>query len=273
MIKKRLLDSNNGFLKFVVRICRFIKIKSLSLFQSIAVWLRKRGIGNKRFLWLKDYQNKYKGKRCFIIATGPSLTVDDLEKLKNEYTFGMNSLCLAGDRTDFVPTFFGVQDPGVYEKVSGTLENYNCNCIIVSDFVVKKFKEAEKYNCFPALYMYHVYESMYKNQYFAKFSEDCCAAVYDGYSVTYSLIQIAVYMGFSEIYLLGADCNYEQGKPQHFIEHGHIDPKANLAKDKMFASYREAKKYADAHNIHIYNATRGGKLEIFERVNFDDLIV
>lgn len=273
MIKKLMLNSNNIFLIFVVRIVRFIKIKSLSLFQSVEALLRKNGIGSKRFLWIKNYQNKYKGKRCFIIATGPSLTVEDLEKLKNEYTFGMNSLCLAGDRTDFVPTFFGVQDPGVYEKVADTLENYDCGCIIVSDLVVRKYKKAERYNCFPSINMYHVYESMYEGKYFAKFSDDCYAAVYDGYSVTYSLIQIAVYMGFDEIYLIGADCNYEQGKPQHFIEHGHIDPKANLAKDKMFASYREAKKYADEHNIHIYNATRGGKLEIFERVNFDDLNV
>ena len=68
------------------------------------------------FLWIKDYRNMYEGKRCFIIATGPSLTVEDLEKLKNEYTFGMNSLCLAGDRTDFVPTFFWSSRPGRVRK-------------------------------------------------------------------------------------------------------------------------------------------------------------
>ena len=32
----------------------------------------------------KDIKGKYKGKRCFITATGPSLTVDDLELLRNE---------------------------------------------------------------------------------------------------------------------------------------------------------------------------------------------
>ena len=36
-------------------------------------------------------------------------------------------------------------------------------------------------------------------------------------------------------------------------------------------AYQSAKKYADAHGIKIYNATRGGNLEVFERVDFDSL--
>ncbi len=33
-----------------------------------------------------------------------------------------------------------------------------------------------------------------------------------------------------------------------------------------------AKNYADSHGIKILNATRGGKLEVFERVNFDEIV-
>lgn len=36
-------------------------------------------------------------------------------------------------------------------------------------------------------------------------------------------------------------------------------------------AFEKAKEYADGHGIKIYNATRGGKLEVFERVNFDAL--
>lgn len=36
-------------------------------------------------------------------------------------------------------------------------------------------------------------------------------------------------------------------------------------------AYQKIKKYADKKGIKIYNATRGGYLEIFERVNFDTL--
>lgn len=40
------------------------------------------------------------------------------------------------------------------------------------------------------------------------FSDDIVRGVYSGYTVAYDMIQIAVYMGFSEIYLIGADFNY-----------------------------------------------------------------
>jgi hypothetical protein len=41
----------------------------------------------------------------------------------------------------------------------------------------------------------------------------------------------------------------------------------------MIEAYREAKKYADLHNIKIYNATRGGMLEVFERVDLDKVLL
>ena len=43
--------------------------------------------------------------------------------------------------------------------------------------------------------------------------------------------------------------------------------------DMQLAAYQKAKTYADTHNIKIYNATRGGKLEVFQRVEFDSLFV
>ena len=43
--------------------------------------------------------------------------------------------------------------------------------------------------------------------------------------------------------------------------------------DKMIDAYKVAKQYADDHNIKIYNATRGGKLEVFERVDLDDILM
>src|SRR5690625_3210612 len=48
---------------------------------------------------LRYLKNKHKGEKCFIVATGPSLTIEDLEKLQNEITFSMNSICFAFDET------------------------------------------------------------------------------------------------------------------------------------------------------------------------------
>ena len=92
------------------------------------------------------------------------------------------------------------------------------------------------------------------------------------YSVTHFLIQIAVYMGFKEIYLLGADCNQRIGKQVHFAEYGVPDKSLDTARERNLCGYEEIKKYCDKHDVTVYNATRGGELEIFKRVNMEELI-
>ncbi len=42
--------------------------------------------------------------------------------------------------------------------------------------------------------------------------------------------------------------------------------------DRSLFVYRLLKKYADRHGIKIYNATRGGNLEVFPRVQLEDVL-
>ena len=123
-----------------------------------------------------------------------------------------------------------------------------------------------------------------KNMY--KFSADITNQVIEGLTVTYSCIQLAAYMGFSEIYLLGVDHNYsvEIDSDGNIIKHddhvkNYFDEAAvsindiNLPKVvEMTRAYLSAEKYSRDHGFRIYNATRGGKLEVFERVNFDTIV-
>lgn len=79
-------------------------------------------------------------------------------------------------------------------------------------------------------------------------------------------------MGFKEIYLLGVDFT---GANEHGSKYGHFYAEKELVSvsytDQVKAAYGKAQKYADEHGIKIYNATRGGKLEIFPRIDFDSL--
>lgn len=234
---------------------------------------RKKGYEDERYRELKKYKNKHSGERCFIIATGPSLCMNDIELIKNEYTFGMNSICKMFNNTDWRPTYYGIQDCYVYEKLEDTINNYyqDKDNIFVADRIFKKFQVSKTYIKFPLNVDYHENE-MEINKYSAKFSDDCYSIIYDGYSITYSLIQLAVYMGFKEIYLLGTDCSYKKGKKNHYIESGFVDKNEEKNYDKMITGYIEAKKYADSHEINIYNCTRGGMLEVFERKKLEEVI-
>lgn len=249
----------------------FIKFKCEAFNQLIQSLPRKYGFKDNRFLPLLKYKNRYKGKRCFVTCTGPSLTIEDLEKLGNEYVFGMNSICLIHDKTKWKPDFYGVQDVLVFDKIKETVLTTDNGVVFAPYNYKKKYNTPKEWIYFHMCGSYHLYEMIYPKRFFAKFSDNCYSRVYDGFSITYSILQLAIYMGFDEIYLLGADCTY-LGQQQHFIEIGVFDPGYKEATDRLYASYGEAKRYADSHGIKIYNATRGGCLELFSRVDFDTVI-
>ena len=249
------------------------KYKTRAAIEYLKTIPRAMGFKDSRFMPLKAYKNRFKRKRVFITCTGPSLTIEDLEKLKNEYVFGMNSICLIHDKTAWKPDFYGIQDVAVFEKLKEAILSTDNGVVFAPYGYKKSFGTPENWVYWPMCGSYHLYELIYGPKYFTKFHIDGYVRVYDGYSITYSILQLVMYMGFDEIYLLGADCNY-LGKQQHFIEHGNYEKPERVADagDRLSVSYIAAKKYADSHGIKIYNATRGGCLELFPRVNLDDII-
>lgn len=220
---------------------------------------------------LREFKNIHKGERCFIVCTGPSLTFQDLELIKNEYSFGMNSILKVYDKTSWRATYYGIQDKLVYEKMVADV-NVTEQIMFISDEIVKTGMLVPKNAIIFPLNLYgHEYFN-FKHPKF-KFSTDVCTNVYDGFSITYSLMQIAYYMGFTEIYLLGCDCSYaKEPEKQHFVASGHIDPNAGLVGNLQSQAYKKAKEFCVSHNMKIYNATRGGYLEIFERVKLEEVI-
>ncbi|MFF2877275.1 6-hydroxymethylpterin diphosphokinase MptE-like protein [Gottfriedia sp. NPDC057991] len=232
--------------------------------------LRVTRINRKsHFEKLKNIKNKHLGERCFIVATGPSLKIEDLEKLRGEITFSMNSICLAFEETNWRPTYYGIQCIGNYLRFEEDIKDLDSECKFIGEPISKHKEIPEEFYVYPMNMLNHY---VLHNKYNTKFSDDAFAVVYDGYSIAYSLLQIAVYMGFKEIYLLGADCNYSSDLNHHFKNYDCFDPTYSVAGIKMIHAYKKAKKYADFKNVKIFNATRGGMLEVFERVDLDDVL-
>lgn len=107
-----------------------------------------------------------------------------------------------------------------------------------------------------------------------KVENDASLFIYDNFSVTNMAMTLALYMGFKEIYIIGCDCNYD--KAAHFCN-SKIDPKGEEegrwahAVDFNIRGYITMKAYAEKMGARVYNATRGGHLEVFERVEFDSI--
>lgn len=262
-------DKNKAFnsLYLFYRKCQFSLIGMNVNFKRL---LRRKGYLCSKYSKLLEYKNIHNGERCFIIATGPSLTMEDIESLKGEYTFSMNSICKLYDQTDWRPSYYAVQDNFVFAKMNSIIRKHKEVPFFISDNIKRKYKREPEWIEFPTDTTYHSYDMKIGN-YFAKFSDDAYDIVYDGYSIAYSCIELAVYMGFKEIYLLGTDCTY-LGEKEHFVDSGVEDRSRKYATPKLIVGYEKVKEYADSHGIKVYNATRGGVLEVFPRVKLEDVL-
>lgn len=266
-----ILKNNSRWLFLMNYYRKLVMYGAKSKILMIEAKKRYLGMEDNRFAKIKELKDKYIGERCFIVATGPSLTIADLETIKDEYSFSMNSICKLLDQTTWRPTYYGIQDSLVYEKLEKEIQD-NVTCpILVGSNLKKDFVIPKTYIEFPFNHYYHEAQKDLK-KYFVKFSDDCYVMVYDGYSITYSLLQLAIYMGFKEIYLLGADCNYEEGKKNHIVDNGYVDPNAYSSYKRLMVGYEELDRYARKHDVRVVNCTRGGKLELFPRESLEEVV-
>ncbi len=245
---------------------------------------------------LKIFYKKYEGERCFIIGNGPSLSIVDLEKLVNEYTFASNAIYGLYKHTHWRPTYYCTWDPIFCKKMLSKKEFIRtllqgCTAAFTS-IIGNGFQYRDDADIKNLYFMKTVYEEP-KDE-CLPFSKDCSKKICIGGSITYGMLQLAVYMGFKKIYLLGMDlcysverhfdksiskkevCNHtkeieeEEKQLYHAISSQYGETYvADI--DLQTANFQMAKQYADTNSIQIYNATRGGKLEVFDRVNFDNL--
>lgn len=229
---------------------------------------------------LKSFEKKYAGKRCFIIGNGPSLTVEDLNRLKNEYTFAANRIYKLYDSTDWRPTFWMCVDPYIIRDDHGLIDSLPGTRFVST--------EAAKYNlqADENLYMIYNEQPFYLRKYNTNnkvgFSKDCSKKICAGETVTYNAIQMALYMGFTQIYLLGVDHKYSHvinDKGKVVIDKSVKDYFGNVKTENYniqnsiisTKAYYVAREICERNNVEIKNATRGGALEVFERVAFDSL--
>jgi len=232
---------------------------------------------------IKAYKDKYIGKRCFIVANGPSLRAEDLEKLhKNgEVTFAMNRIYKMFDQTNWRPTFYVCEDELIIKE-----KQTEINAIPAQEkFIPIELNWWHNINIDNALYFHLNYDKEKQCKY--GFSSEIAHQIDCRATVTASCMQIAAYMGFSEIYLVGVDHNFQKiidelgnvvvdnNIKDYFCEGYDSDIKDVVVHDmrKNTAAYIDAKKYCDETNkTTIYNATRGGRLEVFQRVELDSLL-
>ena len=220
------------------------------------------------------FKNKHINQRCFVILTGPSLTLEDINMLKNETTFAVNSCIKLYSKTDWRPSYYVITDRLVYKSIGQELETSDMSCPIFysRNGLQTKIKKANSYP-FKSLYFYHFINFLSNGKSTLGWSDNISKGVADAPSCVYAVMQIAYYMGFKEVYVIGADCNYSLDNQHSKI--ANYTPKVKISKnagEHVLKAWRSIKKHLDNKDMKVYNATRGGMLELFPRVKLEDVV-
>lgn len=231
---------------------------------------------------IRSYKNSHMGERCFIIGNGPSLCVEDLEKLKGEFTFGFNKIIQIFHQTDWRPSMYMCVELNTMRDCKEGIKQLDMPTFLI--------KEGKKYFSSEDTHITYICNHVpflinrYKRVHGIYISKDVANYFIGGETVVFNAIQMALYMGFKEIYLLGVDHKYSKKIDSHGIVT--IDPSVKdyfgdvktapytlQTVDTVNAAYQTAKEFCRKHHITIKNLTRGGILEIFERDNFDAIVM
>lgn len=236
---------------------------------------------------LAQFYNRFQGQRCFIIGNGPSLNRHDLSLLEKEYSFGVNSFYYKTRETGFRPTFYVVEDSSVMKENIAEIRAYEAPFKFFP--TIYRNLHAKTPNTFFFNMNRGFYEKTSPNYAVPRFSTDASRVLYCGQSVTYINLQLAFFMGFTEVYLIGMDFDYvipESHKRTGDVllsdtddtNHFHKDyfGKGKTWKDpkldRVLMNYKMANLAYMSVGRQIFNATKGGRLEEFRRVDYDLLL-
>lgn len=227
------------------------------------------------------YRLVHNGQRCFIIGTGPSLNNIDpclVDRIKDEIVFGVNSFYKIDAFSSVVPNYYVLVDNNYWGISSGTFdevrEKYAKSPVFVSDVRALKFlKCAGKDSNYLALYAKNYPVD------FIRFDAESNLSI--TMNVVGVSIQVAIYMGFKEIYLLGCDynsfCSVGGSHSYDDQDEKNTLPSYNLAFYLKYYAittefhYKLAKLARD-NNVILVNATEGSLLDAYPYKSLESIV-
>lgn len=228
--------------------------------------------GRMDYAHIRKFKNVHAGGRCVIMGNGPSLRETDLSLLRNEVTFGLNRIYLMFDTLGFEPTYHVVVNKHVVEQCAEDLRQIK----------VPLFTTTENRD-----YLRGAENARYLTPLSGpRFATNAAHGIWVGGTVTYVTMQLAYYMGFTEVVLVGVDHRYGVTGPgwktvvATEADQNHFDPNyfgpgfrwqlPDLETSEI--SYRLARRKFQESGRRIVDSTVGGALEVFPKMSLADAL-
>jgi hypothetical protein len=257
-------------------------------YKNLSIRLKRKRTLNKRSFenWSK-LKDKYKGQRVFLVGNGPSLNKTPLYLLKNEFTMCFNRFNVMYERLSWKPHFYMCADALVAQDMAKEINE------ITKEVQTAFFPDIHTHGLDFRTFINDRENIQWMFPDFKDFYFDLPKVALGG-TVAYPALQVLTFLGFSEIYIIGVDMNYQIHTTVKEI-HGtdvastgdddpnHFDPRyfgtnrkyhqpVQSIMDNMLASLDfAAKKIRENTDTKAYNAGIGSMVKSFPIVNFESL--
>lgn len=242
----------------------------------LASWYSPNEETRRNHAKLERFRDLHRGQRCVIMGNGPSLARMDLSRLRGEVTFGLNRIYLLFDRLGFEPTYFACVNELVLEQFAQE----------IAALSMPKFLDWRGRGHFDGVDPTTVFVRT-RLVFSDSFAEDPRHGLSAGGTVTFVALQLAYFMGFREVILIGVDHNFvDKGTPNRTEmrrqdrDENHFHPDyfppgtrwqlPDLARSEL--AYGLARRAFERDGRRVLDATVGGKCRAFEKVDFHTIL-
>jgi len=221
---------------------------------------------------LKGLKDNYEDEKAVILCNGPSLLKVNFSLLEGTYSFGLNKINLLFDKNNYRPSSIVSVNRLVIEQNKDFFNETDIPLFIDSKGI-KHIKPGKNICFLPSTHH-------------RAFAKDCSMNIYQGYTVTFVALQLAFYMGFSKVALVGCDHNFATKGPANQVvtsgdkDESHFDPSyfsggvkwelPDLFESEV--SFMMAKNMYEAYGREIVNSTTGGQLDVYRRETLESFL-
>jgi FkbM family methyltransferase len=224
---------------------------------------------------LERFRNCHAGEDCFILGNGPSLLNTDLGALSLHYVFGLNKIHLLFSKMPLHIDYHVAINPHVIQQCRDVFGKQNYTSFL-------SYKPAKDTGLEASDKCFFIHTG-----YGYGFSRDITELVHEGCTVTHVALQIACFMGFENIFLVGVDHRFKvEGNPNEAQKMGpvdvnHFDPNYFANQIWQLPDLKGSEfSYRQAHLAYqrsqpprrIFDATIGGALEVFPKLSFEEAV-
>ena len=192
---------------------------------------------------ISSFKDIHRGKRLFILASGPSMASLDLTPLRRRIVMGLNRSFLAYPDTHY----HCAMDGRLFDEYEDLL---------------RKTRYLFTLEDRPFGIPLRLLGS-------EGFSLDAEEGVYSGYTISYLALQIAVYMGFQQIFYVGLDLKNRAGNTHFFGQDWRSLNHDKTEFPRMKRMLTQASEVLAGRDIEIFNCSAESALECFPKVSFE----